>query len=250
MGEEHVHRALLGAPQRSHRPGADARTTAVHRSSTGTPPGALVPDALGLLADLIAISVLVCGVYYRRHRRRDMLLAYVGLNVGVLAVTVTLTGVAVATGLGLGLFGVLSIIRLRSSEISQEEVAYYFASLAIGLINGLQPDPAWLGPALSALVVAVIAVADHPRLHEGHRQQLVTVDTVYATEAQLVARLEALLGGTVERVVVRETDLVRDQTVVDVRYRLTPAPQAPQPGPAPEELPASDAVHAPVGASR
>jgi len=209
-----------------------------------------VPIVLGLFADLLAISVLVYGVYYRRHRRRDMLLAYVGLNIGVLAVTVTLTGVAVATGLGLGLFGVLSIIRLRSSELSQEEVAYYFASLAIGLINGLQPDPAWLAPALSALVVAVIAVADSPRLHEGHRQQLVTVDTVYGTEAQLVARLEALLGGTVKRVVVRETDLVRDQTVVDVRYLLTPVTQAPQRVPAPEGLPVPQTAHAPVGASR
>ena len=209
-----------------------------------------MPDALGLIADLLAITVLVYGVYYRRHRRRDMLLAYVGLNIGVLAVTVTLTGVAVATGLGLGLFGVLSIIRLRSSEISQEEVAYYFASLAIGLINGLQPDPAWLAPALSALVVAVIAVADHPRLHEGHRQQLVTVDTVYPTEAQLVTRLEALLGGTVKRVVIRETDLVRDQTIVDVRYRLAQAPSRPA---APQELADHEGLRVPVsslGAAR
>ena len=205
-----------------------------------------MPLVLGLVADLLAISVLVLGVYHRRHRRRDMVLAYVGLNVGVLAVTVTLTGVAVATGLGLGLFGVLSIIRLRSSEISQEEVAYYFASLALGLINGLQPDPTWLAPALSALVVVVLAVADSPRLHERHRQQLVTVDTVYASEAQLVARLEALLGGTVERVVVRETDLVRDQTVVDVRYAIAAAPRA---LPAPEPAPAP-AAQSPVGAAR
>lgn len=48
-------------------------------------------------------------------------------------------------GLGLGLFGVLSIIRLRSSEISQHEVAYYFASLAIGLISGMATTitPSW-----------------------------------------------------------------------------------------------------------
>lgn len=37
--------------------------------------------------------------------------------------------------LGLGLFGVLSIIRLRSEELAQHEIAYYFAALALGLIG-------------------------------------------------------------------------------------------------------------------
>jgi hypothetical protein len=36
----------------------------------------------------------------------------------------------------------------------------------------------------------------------------------------VVARLEAMLGATVTKVVVQQTDLVRDLTVVDVRYRL------------------------------
>ncbi|HRE00872.1 MAG TPA: DUF4956 domain-containing protein, partial [Ilumatobacteraceae bacterium] len=66
------------------------------------------------LIDLGAISLLAFAIYFPRHRRRDMLLAYVGLNVGVLAVTTALANSAVTAGLGLGLFGVLSIIRLRS----------------------------------------------------------------------------------------------------------------------------------------
>ena len=102
-----------------------------------------MPDLLILLIDLVAINVLVFGVYYRRHYRRDMLLAFIGLNVGVLAVSAVLSGVTVGVGVGLGLFGVLSIVRLRSSEISQQEVAYFFASLASSTSferssNGLQ----------------------------------------------------------------------------------------------------------------
>ena len=100
--------------------------------------------ALALGADVAAITLLTYVVYFRRHRRRDMLLAYVGLNVGVLAVTLTLTDADLATGVGLGLFGVLAIMRLRSSELSQEEVAYYFASLTLGLVAGLQPGAVWV----------------------------------------------------------------------------------------------------------
>ena len=170
--------------------------------------------------DLVAIAVVSYGLYFRRHRRRDMPLAFVGLNVGVMALAAVLSTVNVGTGLGLGLFGVLSLIRLRSSEIGQEEVAYYFVSLALGLIAGFRPDPQWLAPVLGSLLVGVMFVADHPGLHSRHRRQLVRLDAAYTDEAQLRARLEDLLGADISRMVVNEVDLVRDTTDVDVRYRL------------------------------
>lgn len=88
--------------------------------------------------DLVAIGLLAFALYFARHHRRDLLVAYLIVNVGVMAVTVMLADSAVGVGLGLGLFGVLSIIRLRSSEIAQHEVVYYFASLALGLIARLE----------------------------------------------------------------------------------------------------------------
>ena len=63
--------------------------------------------------DLVAITVLVYGLYFRRHRRPDMVTAYLGLNVAVMALTAVLATATLAAGFGLGLFGVLSIIRLR-----------------------------------------------------------------------------------------------------------------------------------------
>lgn len=134
---------------------------------------------ISLAADVVAIGVLVYAVYFRRHFRRDLVLAYVSLNVGIMAVTMLLAGSGAGLGLGLGLFGILSIIRLRSDTLTQEEVAYYFISLAIGLINGLHPDPAWLAPALSAGLVAVMFVADHPRFASRTHRQTVTLDAAY-----------------------------------------------------------------------
>src|SRR3954463_3035718 len=90
-------------------------------------------QAITIAVDLVAIGVLTFGIYFPRHRRRDLVVAFLGVNVGVLAVSMILGSTAIGAGLGLGLFGVLSIIRLRSREIEQHEVAYYFASLALGL---------------------------------------------------------------------------------------------------------------------
>lgn len=174
------------------------------------------------LSDIVAIVALV-ALYYRRHRRRDMLLAFIGLNVGVLIVATVLASVSVGLGVGLGLFGVLSIIRLRSSEITQEDVAYYFASLALGLVSGLHPEPAWLAPTLSAFLVLTIGIVDLPRFHESFRRQRIMLDTVHSSEAELISALATLLNAEIRRAVVMETDLVRDQMLVDVSYRLQSA---------------------------
>ena len=45
----------------------------------------------------------------------------------------------------------LSIIRLRSEELAQHEVAYYFAALALGLLSGLSTGPTVLLAALMAV---------------------------------------------------------------------------------------------------
>ncbi|MWB99686.1 DUF4956 domain-containing protein [Agromyces seonyuensis] len=172
--------------------------------------------------DLVAIAVLVFAVYFPRHRRRDLVVSYLTVNVGVLAVSIVLSDAALGAGLGLGLFGVLSIIRLRSREIEQHEVGYYFAALALGLLGGLGSTLGWTTIALMALVVGVLAVADHPRLFRRTRQQLVQLDRAIADEAALEAHLAELLGARIHETRVERLDLVDDTTLVEVRYELRP----------------------------
>ncbi len=177
-------------------------------------------------ADVIAIAVLVFALYFPRYGRRDMVVAILGLNIGVLAVATTLSTAQVSAGLGLGLFGVLSIIRLRSSELEQEEVAYYFTALALGLLGGISVAPAWVSPALMSIIVLAMYIGDHPRLFATSRHQIVTLDQAIMDECVLVARLESVLGGTVTRLKVKKVDLVNDSTVVDVRFRTHATPAA------------------------
>ena len=179
------------------------------------------PAAL-VTADLIAITVLVFGLYFPRYRRRDMVVAILGLNVGVMAVATALSTAEVSAGLGLGLFGVLSIIRLRSSELAQEDIAYYFTALAIGLLGGITVTPAWVTPALMSAILVTLFVADHPRLFTRHRTQTITLDTAYTDERAAIGHLETLLGAEITRLRIRKLDLVHDTTVVDVCFKLQP----------------------------
>ena len=177
------------------------------------------PAAL-VAADLFAITVLVFGLYFPRYRRRDMVVAILGLNVGVMAVATALSTAEVSAGLGLGLFGVLSIIRLRSSELAQEDIAYYFTALAIGLLGGISVSPAWVTPALMGTILLTLFVADHPRLFRSHRSQTITLDTAYPDERAAIVHLETLLGAEITRLRIKKLDLVHDTTVVDVCFKL------------------------------
>ena len=180
-------------------------------------------------ADLVALAILVGALYIPRHGRRDLVAAYIGVNVGVLAVTLLLsTSDNVGAGLGLGLFGVLSIIRLRSSSLAQGEVAYFFAALALGLLGGIKTHLI-IVTILMALILASLWVGDHPALMRRNRNQVVTLDRAISDENELITELEDLLGTHVRSVDLKSLDLVNDTTIVEVHYRLRPRSRAARP---------------------
>jgi hypothetical protein len=182
-----------------------------------------VTQYLLIAANFAAISLLIFGIYFPRHRHRDMVVAYVGINAGVVAISAVLSAVDASVGLGIGLFGVLSIIRLRSSELDQREVAYYFASLALGLLGGTLVDSWKLTAVLMATLLFVMWFIDHPRLLGMYRVQVMTIDRAFIDERQLKAHLSQLLGGEVRQVAIRRVDMVNDTTNVEVRYELRKA---------------------------
>jgi hypothetical protein len=172
--------------------------------------------------DICAVALLVFGLYFPRHRRRDLVVAYLGVNVGVLAVASALSASDVGAGLGLGLalFGVLSIIRLRSTELDQHEVAYYFSALALGILGALSTTSVWLSGGLMALIVAVMFVGDHRRLLRHYRHQIMVLDSAVTDQVALVAQLEQLLNARVHTATVQRLDMVNETTIVDVRYSV------------------------------
>ena len=171
---------------------------------------------LPIIIDLLAMLILVGALYYPRHRRADLVVAFFVVNIGVLAVASVMANSTISAGLGL--FGVLSIIRLRSDEISQREIAYYFASLAIGLLLGM--STAIYSYAMVALVLATLAVGDSTLILGRSGSQQVQFDRAIADEKELRQALEARMGVKVTGVKVIKLDMVNDLTLVDVRYRV------------------------------
>jgi hypothetical protein len=171
-----------------------------------------------LLVDLVAISVLTYAIYFRRHQRRDLTLGFMGVNVGLFAVSSFTATTTISVGFGIGLFALLSVIRLRSTTTSQEEIGYYFVALVIGLVNGLSAGNRWsVTITLNVVLLAVMFVADHPRMLSHVERHLVVLKGVPRPLSSLHGELEDRLGYEVTRLRVLEIDYANKRTHVDVR---------------------------------
>lgn len=172
------------------------------------------------IADAVAIAAL-CTLYMVRHRNRELMISYAVINAGIFTVSVALVSAGSnASAMGMGLFGVLSIIRLRSTALSQREVGYYFVALSVGMIAGVNISPAYIAFGLMATLVGLIAVLDSRSTPVSTDQtQTVTADRAISDEEELKAYLSARLGYTVTSVKITELDMVNNLTRVTVTYQ-------------------------------
>ena len=177
---------------------------------------------LGL--DVLAICALVYGLFYRRHRRMDLVVVYALFNVGLFLALVVIAGGEVSMGVGFGLFAVLSIVRLRSEPFSNRELAYFFVALVLALVCAIDLGSLVFAAMLAAVALLAAWAIDHPRLSEPTRRLEVMLELVFSDEDALRRHLEERLNASVRQFSVLEIDYVRETTRVEVRY--VPAPQA------------------------
>lgn len=171
----------------------------------------------------ITVIAVICALFVHRHKRRDLLVAFLVANFGVFAIAAIFGDSSLGLGAGLGLFGVLSIIRLRSTEISQSEVAYYFAALATGVVLGLTSlsTPAHVVAIL--LILLGLAVGDSTLLRGRLEHAQIRLDHAYANYEQVNQALTSQFDIAISRVEVVSCDLINDSMLVDVWYTPTPA---------------------------
>jgi len=87
------------------------------------------------LINLIAVTLLVRGLYYRTYKRSDLFLTFFGFNTIIFFVAIVLNQVDLSTGAAFGLFAVFSILRYRTEGLSAKDMTYLFLSIALGLLG-------------------------------------------------------------------------------------------------------------------
>jgi hypothetical protein len=186
-------------------------------------------EGLGHAAlDVVALLLLTAGLYSRRHSGRELLMVYTCFNIGLFAALTEITGGAFPAGVGFGLFGVLSIIRLRSRAFSSAEIGYFFVALVLALVTGLPGRGLLLPTALCAGLLLAVYFADHPSLHPELHVVRVTLDRAHPDTPALREVVSRQLGADVVDLRVLEVDTVRDTTRVEARYRRADGSSVPE----------------------
>jgi hypothetical protein len=185
-----------------------------------------IDEVLAALAlNLVAVSILVFGIYLRRNRRRDQAVAYFAFNMSLFAVTTALTvAESLTIGVGFGLFAVLSIVRLRSDEVTWVEIGYTMVVLVLGLVTGLPGAPLALKALLALTLVGTVAIVEHPLLIPGQRYhaQRIELERIIVDHEELRRHLAEVLQADVRTVQVLATDFVRETMRIDVRASYPP----------------------------
>ena len=182
---------------------------------SSSPPGV---DWSGLvwhgLVDVLLAGVLVLNGLRRRPGNTELAFSLMALNVGLFATLVAVSGDAFTSGAGFGLFGMLSLIRLRSASFTTVDMGYAFLTLVIALVMGLLDLPLLPSAILATAAVLVAVVGDHPRINVSTQELVVVLDRLHTSPLSIRIDVEERTNLLVRSVQIQEVDYVRETTTV------------------------------------
>ena len=176
------------------------------------------PARLGL--DVLSMLVLVGLLYRRRAAAPEMTLVFTALNIGLFAAVTAIGSGSFPTGIGFGLFGLLSLVRLRSAAFTLKDVAYTFVALILALVNGLPERDFAVVVALDVVLLVAIWLADESRVTRPTRIVRITLDRALTDTDEATAEVRRRTGIEPVGLTVDDVDFVRDTTRVRVRVTV------------------------------
>lgn len=182
------------------------------------------PDlATRFTIDILAMLVLLFGLYYRRYRDKELVTAAALFNIFAFGVLTILGAVEFSVAAGFGLFAILALFTLRSEQISKIEITYFFGSIALAVISAVQGTQLLFVTAVAMVVVLGAWVVDHPRILAAVDGIKVTLDRIdhdaLSNPARMQADLSERLGVEVMSYQITALDYVTDMARINVFYR-------------------------------
>lgn len=175
----------------------------------------------------VAMLLLVFGMYYRRHRDRELATTASMFNVFAFAVLTILSSVEFSIAAGFGLFAILALFSLRSEQIDKIEISYFFGAIAIAVICSVLGTGLGLVLMITGFVLTAAWFLDHPKVLKTAQSAKLTLDTIDPTilsDPESTRRtLSERLGVDVMTFQITEINYINDMARVTVYYRSADA---------------------------
>ncbi|MFA6150290.1 MAG: DUF4956 domain-containing protein [Chitinophagaceae bacterium] len=188
----------------------------------------LLPDwselLIRLLIDSVTLFILVRGIYYPIHRRKDYLFTFFLFNLVLFMICILLGASMMKMGFAFGLFAIFSMIRYRTVSIPIKEMGYFFVCVAMGMINALatvEYNYIILLAANLLIVLAVLLLDKFVLLKHENRKEIIYDKIEWITPQNRLLLIEDLVkrtGMPIHRVEVVNINFLRDVALLAVYY--------------------------------
>ena len=180
---------------------------------------------LAFLTNLIAIMIVVRGLYYPKCKRGEFFFTYILIAISTFMLIYVLGDVKLKAGIALGLFAIFSIIRYRTEQVAIREMTYLFIIIAISAINGLIVSELSYGEVIiiNLLFIFSIWICESKLLISHYSYKVIKYDNINLItpdkKQELIADLEKRTGLKIEKVEVGAIDFLKDAVIVKMYYR-------------------------------
>jgi hypothetical protein len=183
----------------------------------------ILETLLRLGINVVAMTILVFGLYYRRYRDKELVTAASMFNVFAFAVLTILSSVEFSMTAGFGLFAILALFTLRSEQISKVEITYFFGSIAIAVICSVLGTSLGFVAMVAAGVIFFAWVLDHPLILAQSDGVKITLDKIdhdaLSNPDRMKADLSKRLGVDVMSYQITALNYINDMASINVFYR-------------------------------
>lgn len=184
---------------------------------------------LAFVINLIAILIIVRGLYYPKCKRGEFFFTYILIALSTFMLIYVLGDVKLKAGIALGLFAIFSIIRYRTEQVAIREMTYLFIIIALSAINGLTLSELSLGEVIiiNILFIASIWICESKLLISHYSYKVIKYDNVNLItpdkREELIADLEKRTGLKIEKVEVGSIDFLKDAAIIKMYYKSNSA---------------------------
>ena len=175
-----------------------------------------------LLINLVAVLVLMRGIYYRYSTDRDSLRGLTMFGLGVFLVAHLLHNIEMSMGFAFGLFAVFSMLRYRTESIPIRDMTYLFLVIVIALITAVVPAEPLEILLIDMLICLLARLAETSLLAPRTYSKRVIYENIEnikpENHQQLIEDLKARTGLDIYRFEIDDIDLLRDIATLRVFY--------------------------------
>ena len=180
--------------------------------------------SLRLLLNLFFTAIVVLGVYVRRYGKNEYVFTYFMFNMVTFTLCFLLRKVPIELGFALGLFAVFGILRYRTEPIRTQDLTYLFVVIGLAILNAVVNKRVSLAELLlvNSSITGLTALLEATTFVPYLESRPVIYDNMAILQARdekaLIEDLRTRTGLDIQRIRVRQVDLLRDTARITVYF--------------------------------